>query len=525
MHHASKHHTFESLRIVRAAAAAWMLFGGAAAAAGAPPDADPVFAQVAEQARALAAQPYAPPRYGLPPALAAIDYDAYRDIRFRPAKALWRGESPFEVQLFHLGYLYRDPVKIHTVVDGVVRPLRFDRDMFDYGNTGLGAAMPPDLHFAGFRVHYPLNRPDYKDELVAFLGASYFRLLGRNQVYGLSARGLAVDTALPKGEEFPAFREFWLVRPARNATAMTIYALLDSRSVTGAYRFRITPGDETVMDVEATLYARANVERLGIAPLTSMFFFGENHARDVDDYRPEVHDSDGLLMHTHAGEWIWRPLTNPQALRVTALLDENPRGFGLLQRDRRFEHYLDLESHFERRPSFWIEPCGVWGKGAVHLVEIPSAEEIHDNIVAFWVPEQPLAAGESRTVAYRLRAMLASPPGAALARVERTRIGWGAVPGTAKKPPRSLRRFLVDFAGGELPLLAETQPVAARLTATGGEVSDLTVQRIPASGGWRVSFRLAPTSAEAVDMRLFLELDGRRLTETWNYVWSPREIH
>jgi len=525
MHRSNQRRIFEFLRAVRAAAAAWLLLGGAAAVAAAP-GADPLFAQVAERARALAAQPYAAPRHELPPALAAIDYDAYRDIRFRPTKALWRGESPFEVQLFHLGYLYREPVKIHTVVDGVVHPVRFDREMFDYGKTRLGDAMPPDLQFAGFRVHYPLNRPDYKDELVVFLGASYFRLLGRHQIYGLSARGLAIDTGLPKGEEFPAFREFWLVRPARNATAMTIYALLDSPSVTGAYRFRITPGDETAMDVEATLYARANIERLGIAPLTSMFFFGENHARDVDDYRPEVHDSDGLLMHTHAGEWIWRPLVNPKELRVTALLDENPRGFGLLQRDRRFEHYLDLESHFERRPSFWIEPRGApWGKGAVHLVEIPSTEEIHDNIVAFWVPEQPLAAGETRTVAYRLRATRASPPHAALAQVERTRIGWGAVPGTAKKPQRSLRRFIVDFAGGELPKLAETQPVAAKLTATGGEVSDLTVQRIPASGGWRVSFRLAPTSAEAVDMRLFLELDGKRLTETWNYVWSPREIH
>jgi periplasmic glucans biosynthesis protein len=340
---------------------------------------------------------------------------------------------------------------------------------------------------------------------------------------------LAIDTALPEGEEFPAFRQFWLVRPAPGANSTTIYALLDSQSVTGVYRFSLTPATETVMDVQATLFARADVNRLGIAPLTSMYFAGENQARFTDDYRPEVHDSDGLLMYTGNEEWIWRPLSNPKELHVSSLLDEAPRGFGLLQRDRNFDHYLDLEAHFERRPSFWVEPRGEsWGKGAVYLVEIPVREEFHDNIVAFWVSDRPLKAGESHTFAYRLRASLAPTLNTGtLGYVERTRSGRDAapVPGAKDKPPRSLRRFVVEFAGGDLPMLSAAQPVKAELSVSAGEVSDLTVQRLPESQGWRASFRLAPSGTDSINMRLFLTLRDKRLTETWNYVWSPNEIN
>jgi glucans biosynthesis protein len=486
----------------------------------------PLFASVVERARALAAQPYTPPNFQLPQPLADIHYDSYRDIRFLPDRSLWRGERLFEVQFFHLGFLYREPVQIHVVEDSEVRTLGFDKEMFDYGKTDLKDKLPADLGFAGFRIHYPLNRSDYKDEVVVFLGASYFRMVGRDQVYGISARGLAIDTALPEGEEFPAFREFWLVRPAPDATSMTVYALLDSESVTGAYHFRITPDTETVMEVSATLFARADVQRLGIAPLTSMFFFGENQIHAVDDYRPEVHDSDGLLMYTGGDEWIWRPLGNPKELCDSSLLDENPRGFGLLQRDRDFNHYLDLESHFERRPSFWVEPRGgQWGKGAVHLIEIPLGEEIHDNIVAFWVPDQPLKAGESRTFVYQLQASLApSLNTEPLGYVWRTHIGWGAVSGPGEKPPHRLRRFVVDFIGRDLATLSAAQPVKAELSASTGEVSYLTTQKLPGSGGWRATFRFTPDGTKPLDMRLFLTLRNKRLTETWNYVWSPNEI-
>ena len=485
-----------------------------------------LFAQVVEQARTRAAQAYAPPSFQLPQPLAELDYDSYRAIRFQTAQSLWRGQGLFEIQFFHLGFLYYEPVLIHVVEDGTARPLPFAKEMFEYEKTDLKDQLPNELGFAGFRIHFPLHDPGYADEVAVFLGASYFRLVGRNQHYGVSARGLAVNTALPEGEEFPAFREFWLVKPAPDATALTIYALLDSQSVTGAYCFRLVPGTETVLEVEATLFARAGVKQLGIAPLTSMFFTGENQVRALDDYRPEVHDSDGLLMHNGTREWIWRPLSNPRELRVSSFVDESPAGFGLLQRDRNFEHYLDLESHFELRPNFWVEPRGApWGKGAVRLVEIPVQEEIHDNIVAFWVPDQPLNAGESRTFAYCLRASPAPPlMTEPLGFVERTRSGWGAGSGAKDKPPRSLRRFIVDFTGGDASVLSATQPVTADLSVSAGVVSELLTQRLPDAAGWRASFLLAPDGATASDLRLFLTHQGKRLTEIWNYVWSTNDI-
>lgn len=489
------------------------------------PERPGLFQQVTERARSLAEKPYQAPQPDMPAALTELDYDGYRQIRFRPDSALWKGESPFEVQLFHPGFLYREPVTIHLVEDGQVRTVPFDPALFRYDGGEIFDGPPPEnLGYAGFRVHFPMNDPDYADEVVAFLGASYFRFVGREQVYGLSTRGLAIDTALPSGEEFPSFREFWLVRPDEKAAEMTVYALLDSPSLAGAYRFDIAPGAPTAITVEQRLFARENVQRLGIAPLTSMFLYGENKVDHRDDFRPEVHDSDGLLMHTAGDEWIWRPLTNPKSLRESALMDTDPRGFGLFQRDRRFQRYLDLEAAYHRRPSVWVEPLEpAWGKGAVHLVEIPTKEEVNDNIVAFWSPKDPLQAGESMTTRYRLTSLSATPQAHDLGRTVRTRIGWAAIPGQKDPPPRSLRQFIVDFRGGELDSLVEGQPVTAHLETSTGLIQNKQVHRLP-DGGWRASFRLAPESGKPADMRMHLTLRGKRLTETWNYLWDPNAL-
>jgi periplasmic glucans biosynthesis protein len=368
----------------------------------------PTFTVVAERARALAAQPYVAPAGKLPADLAALNYDRHRDIRFRPERALWRDAGlPFEVQFFHPGWLFADPVRVHEVTGEGTREISVDPRDFDYGKNTLDPAAWPKLGFAGFRVHYPLNNAAYKDELVVFLGASYFRALGKGQRYGLSARALAIDTvARPgkptRGEEFPRFVEFWLERPAdAQATSLTLHALLDSPRAAGAYTFTITPGEDTVMQVRSRLYLRAGSEdiaTLGIAPLTSMFLHGENQPDD-DDFRPEVHDSDGLAVHAGSGEWLWRPLVNPQLSRAKGVLTTSfsttdPRGFGLMQRDRAFSSYEDLEARYELRPSAWVEPIGAWGAGRVELVQLPTDEEIHDNIVAYWLPEKLPAPGE-----------------------------------------------------------------------------------------------------------------------------------
>ena len=497
--------------------------GEAAAPAEGEAVATPPFAfeDVVERARRLAERSFEAPQAELPQEFANVSYDAFRQIRFRPQRALWRDERMFEVQLFHLGFLYVQPVRINIVDGGVASEVMFDPAMFDYADTGLERVVPPLAGFAGFRVHYPLHRPDYKDEAAVFLGASYFRILGRGQQFGASARGLAVDTAHPRGEEFPIFREFWLVKPQENDHVLTIYALLDSPRLTGAYRFTIRPGTATTADVTSEVFARADIDKIGIAPLTSMFLFGESGNQRFDDFRPEVHDSDGLLMLTGAHQWIWRPLVNHEALQVSSFFDTNPRGFGLLQRDRDFSNYLDLEASYHRRPSMWIEPQGDWGAGRVELVEIPLTDETNDNIVAYWTPQKPLRAGETIAFSYRIRAISEMRFRSTPASAERTLSGTPSA--SPPNPfPAGARLFVVDFNGGELPYLDARQPVRAEITASAGRIIDQIVTKIPETGGWRVAFRVDPEGNQAVDMVLKLRLYDAPVAEDWVYLWQVR---
>lgn len=486
-----------------------------------------LFDHVIELAQQRASQPHQPAEGTIPEPLANMDYSQYRQIRFRPDMALWHEEALFEVQMFHPGFLYTQPVRLHVLEDGQVEELQFDREMFRYDDRAadLAESAEGNIGFAGFRLHYPLNTEEYKDEVMVFLGASYFRLVGREQVYGLSSRGLAIDTATPSGEEFPEFRDFWLVRPDPESTRMTVFALLDSPSVTGAYRFDISPRANTVVDVDSRLFARRDVRKLGIAPLTSMYFFGESSVRHYDDFRPQVHDSEGLLNQTFAGDWIWRPLSNPKQLHVSSLRDRAPQGFGLVQRDRTFDSYLDTEAKYHRRPSQWVSfGGGDWGSGGVELVEIPTDSEINDNIAAYWVPDVPFRAGEARRFQYRLSTFDSNLDRQDVARVVRTRSGWGAIPGSANPPPRSLRRFIVEFRGGELDTLKGEAPVIPTLEVSAGEIDDLQVRQLPDGRTWRASFTLAPDGQQPADMRLHLSLRERPLTEIWSYVWYPNEL-
>ncbi len=478
------------------------------------------FANVRQLAQQRAAHEYHPVSETLPASIANLSYDQYRDIRFRPASALWHGEALFEVQFFHRGYSNKEHINIFEVGPAGETPVAYDPRFFTFGRLLKIPRAPASLGYAGFRVHYPLQTPRYKDELVAFLGASYFRVLGRNQSYGASARGLAIDTAEPGSEEFPTFTDFWLVRPQPNDRTLTVYALLDSRSVAGAYQFEIRPGDITQVEVHCELFARRAIAKLGVAPLTSMFLTSIDGGRRFDDYRPQVHDSDGLMAETGHGQWLWRPLGNPRELRVNRFVDEGPRGFGLVQRDRAFADYQDVESHYESRPGYWVQPLGSWGKGGVELVEIPSDEEIHDNIVAYWVPAVSVAPGKPLTFAYLLSAFGESsrwPPGG---RVVATRSGSPVMGDNRGHFAPGARRMLIDFAGGDLDGLRAEQPVKAQLSADNGVVQALTVERLPATGAWRVTFVVAPKARRPVDLRCFLTLYGEVLTETWVYQWT-----
>ncbi len=474
------------------------------------------FVDVYRRAEEMAAKPFADDESKLPKAIGALSYDEHRDIRFQPEKALWRDEGlPFEVQFFHRGFLFKRRVIVNSVEDGKVTPVAYSKELFDYGANTFPDELPPDLGFAGFRLHYPLNRDNYYDEVAVFLGASYFRAIGQNQNYGLSGRGLAIDAGLPKAEEFPVFREFWIEKPKRDATEIIVYALLDSKSVTGAYRFVIRPGRETVMDVKTRVFMREKVQRLGIAPLTSMFFHGENTNRFIDDFRPEVHDSDGLLIEMGSGEWIWRPLNNLKKLRVSSFQDTNPRGFGLLQRDRNFDHYQDLEAFYQKRPSVWVEPIKDWGKGIIQLIEIPSKSEKYDNIVAFWVPDKPVEPGQEWAFDYRLYFALEQSGRPPAGRVWMTRIGAGGVVDLDSKR----RKFVVDFRGESLEKIDPETSVEGFVSVSSGKIINKLVYKNQFTGGWRVVFELIPENDDPVELRCFLRSAGDVLTETWSYQW------
>ncbi len=466
---------------------------------------------VRQMARDAASKPFKAPDNKLPDNLKDLDYDRYRAIRFLPDRALWRGEKlPFQVQFFHRGFFYENRVDIYEVANGQATKVVYQPEQFSFGDTP-----PPkpgvDLGFGGFRLHAPISKPDYYDEICVFLGASYFRAVAKGEQYGLSGRGISINTGQAKGEEFPQFRAFWIEKPAANASSIVVHALLDGESAAAAYRFTIRPGETTVFDVEMAIYPRVNLEHVGLAPMTSMFFFGPNDRIDVDDFRPSVHDSDGLAIFNGRGEELWRPLHNPRDLQISTFSDLNPRGFGLMQRQKDFAAYQDIESGFERRPSLWAEPIGDWGDGSVQLVEIPTKEEVHDNIAAFWLPKTALAAKGEHTYTYRLHWGPDNPKPTSLARFARTGVG---ARGEATK------LFVLDLVGEKLKL-ADPKKIRGVVTAETVKVQNIVTQPNPATGGWRLSFEVPVKEKAPVEIRAALMQDNEAISEVWVYRWTP----
>ncbi len=479
------------------------------------------FEDVVRRARELSGSPFEAPAAQLPEPMNRLSFDDYRDIRFRPEKALLAsGNGPFRMQLFHLGFLFQRPVTVNVIREGVPTPVPYQRELFDYGRNRIERPLPVNLGFAGFRLHYPVNDPKVFDELIAFLGASYFRFLGAGQKYGLSARGLAINVKGGEAEEFPYFREFWIEMPRPDNDRATIYALLDSPSVTGAYRFEIYPSKETTLDVAATLFPRQPIGNVGLAPLTSMFLEGENDRKPTDDFRLEVHDSDGLLMQSGAGEWIWRPLRNPRSKTISSFSDNNPRGFGLMQRDRVFENYQDLEAFYHQRPGYWVEPIGQWGEGWVELVELPTPDETHDNIVAYWTPARPYEPGQEVTISYRLRAATAigqMHPGGKVVNTFQTP---ARASGSNAPSDPNHRRFIVDFAGGNLPYyLSAPDQVQLVPSTSAGQITHTFVMPNGHTNGFRAAIDVKLERGQSTDLRAFLRAGNRTLTETWTYPW------
>jgi periplasmic glucans biosynthesis protein len=499
--------------------------------------ADVTLDYIAQKADLRARKPFRSPRADLPDILRAdnLDYDKYREIEFRHEKALWSADDlPFRVEFFHPGYLYEEPIHVLEFTLTAMQPVPFVQDWFNYRKLQIQKRIPPNTGYAGFRMLYPLNEPDKMDELGAFIGASYFRLLGKDQRYGQSARGLALDSGeTDRPEEFPIFTEWWLGKPDRNADRVKLFAILDSVSCVGAYEFVIRPGETTVADVKAVLYFRETnlvravnpdrkpIRTIGLAPLTSMFWFGKSSERKFDDYRPEVHDSDGLLMQMDNGEVLWRPLINSTRMRHQRFAAKDIRGFGLMQRARDFTSYQDLFNLYHMVPSVWVEPHGQWGEGEVNLVELSTQYEGLDNIVAFWDPKvkpQPLQPFRFGYTLYWTRGETDMKLSGDKDKVVATRLG-----ADPRNPQR--RQFAIDFAGPKLSALpaAAPPPQAIVNCSTNAAIVENQVFRNPFGDSWRVMLKMEPAAGnrQDVDLRCTLQRGEEILSETWTYHWSP----
>lgn len=476
------------------------------------------FNDVAKRAKALAQKPYKKPDDKLPPALQNLSAQKYREIRMKSEGVLWRSaQNAFEVELLHPGDVFTSPVTIHEVTAKGVQELNFDPSLYDYSNAGFDPRMldKAKLGFSGLRIRYANGKNT--DDLLQFQGASYMRGRPRNQPYGALARGLAVDTALNSGEKFPQFVEFWIDRPSNTDRELSFYALLDSPDMTGAYRFVLRPGSETALDVKAQFYFRKAPEKVGIAPLTSMYFYGENQQRPTDDYRPEVHNSDGLAIHGGDGEWIWRPLSNSKRLLVTSFAQNNPGGFGLIQRDRQFSNYEDLHMRYDTKPNVWVEPKGKWGEGRIELVQIPSPSEWNDNVVAFWVPDSLPKGKDPLVYEYRLSWYKDGrrPPTSWA-----TQTRWGHA---YRSKADGNVGLIVDFEGPALKSLDAGSPVEAATSAdSNGKIASSRTYYNEATGGWRMELQVQRIdAAKPVEIRASLRKDNTMLSETWSYILPP----
>jgi glucans biosynthesis protein len=481
------------------------------------------FQSLADMARSLAGLPWRPAAPVAPDVLGRIDYDAFQEIRYRRDMSFTLDSAArVPIQLFHLGNTFKEPVKVHLVDAGDAREVLYRASLFEIPARHPARELPDGVGFAGFRV----MSADLATDWLAFLGASYFRASGPYNQYGLSARGLAIDTGLATPEEFPRFTEFWLERGAADGAPATICAMLDSPRAAGAYRMRAerTTDERNIhrvtIEIEAELFARADIARLGISPFSSMFWYGETSRNTGADWRPEIHDSDGLAIWTGADERIWRPLNNPPRVTTNAFLDRNVKGFGLFQRDRDYVHFLDDSVFYERRPSVWTEPLEPWGEGAVHLLEIPTDDEIHDNIAAYWCPKDPFRAGERRRYRYRLTWLDDISFSASLARATATWTGRGGRPGYPR--PQGVRKFVIDFQGSVFAGLGRDDGVEIVVMPSRGTISNAYAHPVvDQRERWRAFFDLEVSSQDPVDLRVYLRKGERALTETWVYQYFP----
>lgn len=442
--------------------------------------------------------------------LGQLNYDDYKKIQFQRSATIWKNEDRnFRLIPLHPGFLFRTPVNLNLVVGATSRRILYTTEIFQYDDEQSAAKQTQAKGYSGFSVTTPINTESKWDEFVVFQGGTYFRAVGKNNWYGLSARGLAVNTAKPQGEEFPEFSDFWIERPALDSKKLVVHALMNSPSVTGAFTFVITPGEQTQVSVKSSLYPRRDIASFGIGSLTSMFLFNGLDRTRFDDFRPAVHDSDGLYIILSNGERVWRPLNNPERLQVSIFKGQSPKQFGLLQRKRTFSDFNDMEAKYEARPSAWIEPIGDWGTGHVELIEIPTDLEVHDNIVAFWQPKEPMKANQEYKFAYNLLWAASLPEALMQGRIVDTTSGLALGQDT-------IREFVIDYSADTYP-----EGLSVNATTSTGSILGSIIKYIPETGNMRVVVKFRPTE-DMAELRVSLSDGDKPWGETWLYKWISR---
>ncbi len=484
-------------------------------------------AGLVQKAKAMSTQPYQPPYRPAPAIVDTIEYLQHGKIKFKADSALY-GDNPksYPVTFFPVGKYFPKSIKMFAVEGNQSREVLYTPSLFDMPDDSPAKKLPEDTGFAGFQIKEPKTRADWATkDWIAFLGASYFRAIGSLGEYGLSARGIAIDTALPSGEEFPDFTEFYIQATPDPEHPLVIFALLDGPSIAGAYKFSFHRDKGVMVEAECSLFMRKDVKRFGVAPMTSFFWFAEYNKSYQLEWRNAAHDSEGLALWTGAGERIWRPLSNPPHISVSAFMDNNPKGFGLLQRNRDPQRFTDRYLNYERRPSLWIEPLGNWGEGAIQLIELPTDHEDYDNIGAMWVPKEPVKAGQNFEFRYKMHWDADEPyPATNLAKPIVTRIGRGGFPYSRANPPEK-KRVVIEFGGGGLDTLPKDVTPEAKITPSRGEISHIFLETTSWNSHWRLQFDIAAPGPEPVDIRVYLRNGDIALTETWLFQMFPHQMN
>jgi len=443
--------------------------------------------------------------------LLPIEYEKYSEIRFKPEYTFWRENSKFHMQFFPQGYIYQESIKINEVWEDYQTPIFYQGSYFSIPH-GINIDKFNELSgFSGLKLLYPINSENVHEEFAVFQGSSYFRIISKGQIYGLSARGIAINTGLQTPEEFPIFSEFWIEKPKPKSEKVIVHSHLVGNSIEGYYKFTLYPGEVSKAEVTFESIIKRDIEKIGIAPLTSMFWYGESSTSLNPPY-PESHDSDGLLIQDDQ-TFIWIPLENPKKPTTTIFKVKKLKGFGLMQRDREFSSYEDPRYEYHKRPSAWVEPVNSenWENGYISLYRIPTRDDLMDNIIVFYSPEKLPTKGDNIKFSYNIKMIDKLKLDDDFAEVVSTKI--------IQNKDKNLISFFIDFKGLDLKNFEE-KDYKFNLEGEDYEVLECLLNPINNLDKLRVSIKLSQKNKNITSSTIsgFISEDSKIKSEVWKYI-------